>query len=453
MLFRPLLYLLVSLSSLPLAAREFYIDVSDEDLWDYPWSFGIDSIFDARENPEIAGYVAVGMANRPRLALLKKPLAQQFYRLLNKHAPKGLSQQFTIRINHLHIYEWSTATTEYGHAELNLSFLKKEGDGYVEVFEAAAKINQKGREVARWQEDNIVDALVQCLDDFEARQAFLNTRPFENESPPSRQYAIQVAEKFPKGIYHSFYDFRDHTPDTAIQFSVSHLSLKGEPYKRAEIEILTDTVLDHGIFGFSDGERLYLWDQKYSVQLVPQKGKFVLSEVPGARASMVEGLILNTLLGGVLGALVYTGTDFVDFDQYWLDLENSGMTSYRMEEAKKIQGQLIFYGSIFNEKDKAIQLFLNGELTCELPPAGYYIQRVDYPGDSLLVCLQYDGMEVCRQLSARMFNTDVYLTSFDRQGALLFERAEGNISGSVYREILSDYSFEVCPDELMSGGF
>jgi hypothetical protein len=130
---------------------------------------------------------------------------------------------------------------------------------------------------------------------------------------------IFSANKFPKGIYFTYSDFKNNSPDTIVEFKIevsdraNHTQLNNGFYNQVIDE---DTVMlvsylrnrkgklmDH-VYAFSDGDRLYINSALYQNHgnYYLRVGKIILFKDP--IMNKAQSANNGYLIGGVIGAVI-----------------------------------------------------------------------------------------------------------------------------------------------------
>lgn len=136
-------FLCHSVWNLQAQASEHFIHLEDQHLEMASFPGFVEKVIDATPDKPYIGYAQVGLANRRQPVRFDGGLDSGILRLFQRKFPdKGGNQpRFLVRINHLLVYERSSASTEFAYAEANISFWVKETGGYREVYETSAAIN------------------------------------------------------------------------------------------------------------------------------------------------------------------------------------------------------------------------------------------------------------------------------------------------------------------------
>lgn len=455
-MYRTLILLLFLLISYGINAKDFYLDLSKEHLDDrLEWSFQIDSIIDLRKEKELVGFAYKGIFNKKKIAYLKRPLIEDLQRILIAERNKQQGEKIILRINHLLLYEMRAPNQELAVAELNVSFLKKEGAHFLELFQAVSFVTRPSVDATHWMGNNLISVLSECLNDFEKRRSMGKLKP-KMISPEAvahnpyheRTFPIQE-QKLQKGLYYNYYDFRDNFIDTSITFYPDYRISKNGEGNWATIDILNDSISSKSVYAFSDGKGLYLNTGRRFLEIKNLEGDLVLGQFEEESSGYALGMITSGLLGGLVGAGIYIALSEIipnyQKGHYVLDLDKKIVVPGRSKNVEDIHGTTIFYGSSFNEKHEVMSLFINGQKVCELPPYGYYTHYSSYKNEPFDVCLKYAEKEVCKTVTPEVFKTKTMLCRIDRKQKMEMAKVDGTIESTIDLSINTGESTEVCP--------
>lgn len=410
-----------------IAQKTYSLNFGKAELYEWPWSFGVDSIIDARSDKKLAGFAYKGFPKSRRVAKIKTPLADDLYKIVQETTDgKSFTKNVILRINHLYVYE-IRHQGKYGVAELNLSFIEKIDGRYYEVFQSSEHFSIKGGNMAKWHPQNIIDALADSFDDFEERleAGRLSLKPIQNgldQNPyeGKRLYPIQIAKQRPKAIYHSFYDFRDNFPDTNLTFYPDYHE-KEDQLDWATLDFPNQDVDPTNLYAFSDGERLFIRGGKKFYEIKDSADHFHLDRHAISYNGYTHGMILSGLLFGPVGVALYAAnsTPRGSEDGYVLDLNLGKVLPYRMNEIREVNGTITIYNASDGDAGENVKLSIGGD-TCTLKPNDYYYLEVEASRPSFNICVEANGEKLCYEISNFAFWDDVYVTRVTRKGKLKF---------------------------------
>lgn len=449
------LFLLLLIYTGSANAKDFYLDFDKAYLESWTWKFEVDSIIDARKNPEIIGYAYKGFPKRKKVAYLKEPLARELMPIFNE-PPKlwESDKKIILRINHLYVYE-TRHEGKYGLAEANISFIEKQGNQYVELFQASGYFDAKGISMAKWHPQNIVDVLANCFTEFDSRRAQGKLRPrlisksqlAENPYTSQRPYAIEKGKVRPKAVYHSFYDFRDNFPDTGTVFFPEFYENDGG-LEKARANIQSDTLDDKEIYAFTYDQRVFVRGGNKFYEALDSNSNFYLDQHAISYEGYASGMIVSGILFGAVGVALYAAanTPQGSKDGYYLDLDMGVVLPTTIEEIKKINGKILLYNSEFNDSSHTIALSINDVRVCEIPRGDYYHYEIPINAEPHQVCVEYQNQKVCTEIRYSNFHTDVYLIRVNRKNEVKLDVVTTNLKESIFHDIKNGDIARVCPN-------
>jgi len=97
----------------------------------------VERVINAQDDDTIIGFVQTGMFNKKRLASLSTSITEDIGKYLKIVLPlNGEAVPLIVRINKLNIFEVTSGSHETAFAELNLSFIRRNGSRYYHLFDA-----------------------------------------------------------------------------------------------------------------------------------------------------------------------------------------------------------------------------------------------------------------------------------------------------------------------------
>lgn len=293
----------------------YLIDLSGQS-FDNPLKAGrISTVLDARPDRTSIGWVQVGLANVQTPADLKDGLVPALQRVLA--SPADASGTYALRVHRLNVGEITTNSSEIGSVELVVDLLRPRPDGQFDLLGRAAQaVDSKGLDVTGKHPANIVAALRGCLQQFEAagpatlpavavltaEQAGAPVEPLLPLTP----YPLQSAAVRRAGVYPTFDDFRRNEPGgtrVAILSKTPNTKAGWEGTSEVEVSYLDEegkgyTTPVRNVWGYCDGQDLYILYRRHYYQLRPENGGFAFDAPSTADP---EAVLAGGLLGGVVG--------------------------------------------------------------------------------------------------------------------------------------------------------
>lgn len=423
--------------------RDFSLALSEFDYY-------VEKVIDVRDAGNYIGFVRKGLGDRKVPATLgEQSAADELQMLFNRSfANMPGKRPLTIRVNKLLIYEVVYTSKAYAFAEVNLTFLAKNGDVYVELYETGTMVSKQGLEVTGSHEKNLIQALDICFKQFRAfakrgvlKGTTVSTEELLVNPIGKRHYPIETASEYPKGIYYSLSDFLNNTPDTSVEFTVEYKPKKKEEDLEA-IPHWTDPVLNHtALWGFSDGKQIFVFLDGYFHLIQKEANNFIVYAPDLKKGGAV---MTGAILGGLVGALLADALENPKEIKYKIDFSTGGVAPLKEPNYKRIEARSAIYFTSFAKDGSELTVFVNGEEKCTLSPGQYYIVRTKPTQTTVEICVAANGEKVCRQIEPEIMKTEAYLCRLEKKGTPAIESPSAGTLQSVQERIRDGKATEAC---------
>jgi hypothetical protein len=248
-------------------------------------NFYINQVIDGRSGDTLRiGVVQKGLGNRKVEALMENGVVSSFSTLVNMnqlHIQSNEKQvSLLMEIKQLEISEWTTFSKETGRLEMTVAFYKNINNSLEPVFAAEViEENSSGLDVTASHVNRIKRGLEKVLfklqdylnesshstfysdvdKEFQdnIKKFDLKVQSYDNTS--LERTTLSMPHKF--GIYLSFEDFKKNQPKIIGNFRPEYNQDKSSTKLYATS---VNKILKGRFFGFSDGERMYIYSQNYS---------------------------------------------------------------------------------------------------------------------------------------------------------------------------------------------
>jgi hypothetical protein len=339
----------------------------------------------------------------------------------NLDTKDGLNQLY-LRVNTMKISESYDGVLEKASVKTELTFIYKLNGRYVEkltvnkVITRAANIG-----ISKQQPDMIAQAIAESFDDFYMRskagklnsisipEEELYIRPAEDELLLK---SIMEADRSSRGIYHTYMDFRENTPDMETPFDLEYKSKSSEnetiTIKHARIthSETGDKITD--IWGFTDGHAIYYAVGKKFLPLQKDELGYYLE----LKVADLNTMNLAGVAGGLLGSsIAYAATPKSKVRL----LLKTGQLDYTLQAevnpgSARAEYGITFFSSAYNKPDSKLELYINDELQCILEKETWFEYALDGIVETLTVTLKSsNGFSASREIKTVTNNEDVYL--------------------------------------------
>ncbi len=403
---RHFLLLLSTLLTLSLSAQQdrSILDFNGltVDLPDFPYQ--ISEIIDAREQTYCLGSARVGLSNADILVFSPRPIEEVFMEVLQISGENKPS--ITLRINRVLLREVATSSSEFAIAELEIDLLRHtEANGW-EYYPLGAFTSRKGLDVTRFLPEQLIEALETCLKDFDDqyRRRKVQWRPGTGLEERDSWPMNQIEEPAP-GIYWSYLDFRDQTPDSLNGYHVKYYREKKDigPQRGTLIdENRGESKWNH--YAVYDGEYLFVNMGVENYRCYPTDNGYAAFDYPPEMGDMAlfMGYYFG-LIGAVGGYLLELA--ITDKVPYYLDGSVGG---FFPPGSRDLAGEVFLTYSPFNADGTELELILDGELVCTLHEGEYYHYQTAPGRSGIQVCIRSGEMEACEAIPINVFQPQAY---------------------------------------------
>lgn len=401
--------------------------------------FNLDTIIDVRKEKNCIGYVYTGLLNKLTPAYLNKPFGEYLKEITKTNVAKNRDfEHIILRINRLFIHENIGVSAEFAYADLNMSFIIKKEGKYFEKYQASSFIFNGGERInvtesTGFHGKNIAMAINDCFKQYIDRrdsgkfgsdnlsyETTLNSNPLD-----SQMYKIQSITKLNKGLYKTFYDFRDYTLDTTQQFSIEYFV----NYPDSRIAILKDSNKNKikNIWGFSDGKYNYIRheDRFYSLKL--ENKEFIVFDYSGffeRKAQNIE----------TIDSLFFSSpfNKQIQKSCFKIDLTNGQFRPLNFSGEIKTESKLIVMHSKYSKQDTAIEIFVNDLSQGFLEKGTYKILNFSPDIKEVNVCIKVNNEKECLSCKLIPFNIDLCLVNVGKK-----EITVENPSDAIHKELMN----------------
>ncbi len=450
--FLPFIFLLASLGS----AQNLYHDLSKlQPMENWPWSFGIDSIIDVREDKQVVGYILGDHYKEKIPAYYKGSLVNDLDRLLKSGQSLPSTPAYLLRINRFFTYEVMAGSRPMAVTDLNVSFIGKTTDGYEHVFQAMATISEPGKDATNWVGYTVEQAFKKCFDDFEKKLRSHRLQPLNisqnemSENPCGKSnYPIHKSEELKKALYFDLYAMRDNNGDTTTTFYPDIRYKKKTKIVSATIDIPNDKKLVKSVFGFCDGTTIFIKAGRKFVPLRYKNGEMIIDTYEEDHSVAITSMIIGGVTGGVIGLAIAASINPLESADFWIvDFDRGSVIPNTQQGLKDVNAHTLIYSSYFNEPGDTLTLYANDSLICELLPNQYFSYYSNSQTDSVEFCVEQKGIKICESIEPKLFETRIYILREKRRGGLQLSTLKGNAEGDLYKDLREGRLERVMPGE------
>lgn len=416
------------------------------------WTFQIDSVIDARGETEITGYLFEPSWEDPKSIGLANSLQEAIQKALMTKADKS-SEKLWLKINHFYVQDVMKMLQPMAALELNVSLLKPTPDGYIELFRVGSIVSHIGTPIADGIAPLLAEALENCFTDFEyfRKRNLLWNKPIDLENlKPGKNYAYNIEKaELRKGLYFHYYDFRDNRNlDTNFNFYPEYFDDDDQLSRTAKLDLLDQDIDEDAIFAFCDGRHLFINAGRRYVELLDSAGSFYFDWYPEYRSKYIGGMLTAFMQQGAREVAIHSELDYSrQAALYEIDLDIGEILPADRITRDDILAQTILYGSSFNPKNQAIEVFINGAKKCNLSRSEFYIHTSRDSSSSFELCIRYENQEVCDTIIPSIFKNDVYRCRFAHKNKLEMNKLQDENLKDFTNALKYDETKRVClPD-------
>ena len=379
----------------------------------------------AQREDSCLGYVEPYATGNFSFLFFEKNIRDELKEFLQRSMPSGDGlRPLIIRVNRCFIFELEEKLKAYACADMSLSFIFPRESGLNEDFTSSVRVILRQRLVPLIIPGLIVQALDQSFRQYSDRSlaGFIVPKIITPEQvkqnpleEPGHFHCFAGGRKG-KGIYRTFFDFRDNTPDTSIRFKILH-------HYNTERPELTKTYLKfikgqepEKVWGFFEGDSVYFNGIRYFSLLSEQDSNFITyNRIGGNNADVTTAIILSGVLGGAIGASIAIGivganAEVNNTEKWNIDMYDGKLLAPGDNDYTSIASTTDFLLSKGSDPRATLTVYVNDQPVCELNPADYFTLSLSchFPATNLRF-VSSTGGEVSKTIEPRLLKTDVYL--------------------------------------------
>jgi hypothetical protein len=453
MLIRNRFYLILFLlfPMIDMAADHYVISLDGLQVTTKLTGYYIEKVINATVEDSCIGFVQTGMFNRQEAAYLSPSTTIAIEECLKRSFPRtGSAKPLIIRINKLFVYERTWSSKEIAAIELSVSFITKDEHGLFDQFTAGEYYQRNGLDVTGFHKDNIVEAFGVCFDDFDRIRERGLLKPRKITEAELTRNPLDHPEDFPvfqknrvsRGLFRTFYSFRDCRPDTLTSFGIEYAIRKKDSTRMRASLKLPPELQKKKIYGFSDGQNLFMWAGS-GFALVKKKEKSMSVRVEksdlddqGSSDVYMAGFMFGAI-GGLLATLATLATD-PDQDgvsaegRCNIDFVCGRLVPKKVPDYLRIESNTVLFLSMATAYQEPVSVICEHDTLCILQPGNCLKLVLSSKYREVTLHLSAKGTETLdRKITPRLFNTDVYIVRAKRNGRIMMETAFDQIKKDI----------------------
>jgi hypothetical protein len=346
------------------------------------------------------------------------------------------------------MYETTKGVREYTCMDLSLSFIFPMNNGLHEDFTSSVSLSVYQKDVPESLAAIIENAIEQCFTQYNERlnKGWITSKIIStaqlNESPLEKSgYFNCIPGKKPrKGIYHTWFDFRDNFPDTSVEFKIFHYYNPDHPKLSKAYLKFPNGSEPKEIWGFSDGDSLYInGGFSYSLLTREKDGFITYSRSSDYTKEVISAAIFGSIVGGFIGASLLGGVAAVTADpnfveKFRLDPFNGKLLPFDAPDYTLISSKVVLYLSKVSDPNAIISIFIDGKRQCELLPGKYFTLDLSCHHDEVTVHLvSSTGGEKIKSITLTLFKTNAYLVKVNNDRTIDFKHLIDQMKKDILR--------------------
>jgi hypothetical protein len=461
-----LFFFLVSLY-IPSNAKEYTISLSGQKLNNSISGYYINAVILGQREDSCLGYLIGGseVLNYNPI-FFEKNIRDEVKVFLANSLPKkdGLSP-LIIRVNRLFLYPLSRQSGTGYHLELSISFIFPADQGFKEDFTSSTSLFMSLGDVHKNLAEIIAGAFDKSICQYQERKGRGLLNPVvitkEQMNTNSRQYPANYkcrsSELHRAGIYRTWFDFRDDTPDTAHFYTIIYHNDKKQPeLSSAKLKFVKDS--SHiTCWGFSDGTNVFINTGSQFALLTPEEDHwtawFKHSEnntpmvIPVyAGGGLLVGILAGALAGGAIAILFSSGSEAGsnnvssyssssgDPEIYKLDMLSGMLVPYYLRDYTRIASNVVFFVSKISVANATLSVFVDNQLQCQLKPGNYFtLQASCHHPFALIKLVSSTGGEFVEEIPMELVKPDVYLLKVKRNHTIDMDHPFGEVKNDLLK--------------------
>jgi hypothetical protein len=382
--------------------------------------------------------------------------------LMNSMPEQAEMKQVIIRVNRIFIYQVSVRERDYACLDLSLSFIRP-GKNLTEDFTSAVTVS----EVQHFHPKNLGQLMVNAFDSGFSQYLkrlklgllvpVMITPEQLRENPLSQPgyYKCFTAKKPRKGLYRTFFDFRDNLPDTSFDFKILHDYNKNHPKLSRAYLKFSEGSKPGKFWGFCEGDSVY-FNGGRSFSLLTHEGDQYTTYNRSSDYSrdVASAAIIGGIFGGFLGASLFGGIAAVSSDpdlmvKFRLDLFDGKLLPCDARDYTMVSSTIIFFLSKVSDPGATLSVFVDGQLRCEMKPGNYFTLDIScHYSIANIKLVSSTGGEVTEQLEANLLKTEVYLLKVKKDHTIFTGRLFDQMKTDMLKERTKENT--VCRAELFN---
>lgn len=416
-----LLALLLLLAAAPAAcAQTYYLDLTGQALTVPNRTVAVEQVVDGREGHAGIGVVYRGLGNKSAAVLFRQGLGPELTAFVRAQLPvRPTDHPVVLCLRQLRVSETMTRMSEQASADLAADVYEHLPDGYHFVQSVGGHTNARALETTHLHAGHVALLLGQCLEQLsQADWAGASVRkpcplaalaadvPASLAGGGRRGPVPPILRESPhRGLYYHFEQFLANRPDTALAFRLDTIRLRlgSELAMRkwagvARVRPLSAGGSSHrneptGLWGFSDGQQVFVRHNKRFFPLVRQSSFFTFVGEAPLDQEYAQARAETQARAGLIGVAMMNKPDHTAEPMaYALDMRTGELAAYPgLRSSARLDTAYIYvYRPVQATGLALVKVLVNGREMGSLRPGQYLELPWSRHAQPVQLCL--DGM-------------------------------------------------------------
>ena len=408
-------------------------------------SLTVDSVIVTFDTEAPIGQVHKGLENKVVNAFLKGSVSGELKAALDRlHTGDANGRHVTLKVDLLNVDEQVRASSELVFCRFAADVLEQSDSSWINLYSYGTTLAaQGGLDATGNHAENIMHALDNCLrrtaevlrkGSFTPRSISIDQLRKES-SPSPASIGLFPGTRLPRGIYRSFMDLRDGTPDTTIV-----LDLKESANSTATVRMVKVRGKNWALnaWGLSDGERFYVnTGREFAELTITREGLHTYY----ALYPSSNDLAIGGALFGILGALAVSNSETSDPVRMDVDLRTGAlMRHYSATNAgtSRPGSKQYFCFSKYSNIDTTACLFMYGGEEACLRKGQYHIVQLTPRVDRVPLEIKAGTATTKVDLDTNATTEQVYLISLKDNDRLVVDLMNKDMASSILEKLSSE---------------
>jgi hypothetical protein len=403
----------------------------------------VDSVIFCGDPSASLGLVMKGVGNRPVSAFIKGDARAELKALLDRLRTAGDDgRHVTLKVDTLEISERTMSTKEMAYCRFAGEVIERADSGWTALYAFGTTLATRGGMDATDDHavniahavDNCLRRTVRAIGSLEHQRRTISDRqlhrPYLRRMGDIRSIQDTLVAK---GIYYSYMDFVDHTPDTTTAFKLKESVNATELTRVVKVK---GAEWDMQAWGISDGERLYVnTGREYNEVTIGREGLHTYWTPYGGEARDAVELMAIGFMFGVVG-LALAGSGEGDTPvRLDIDLITGSLSRTHTAHTDERNSEHWFSYSRHSNTDTATCLFMYGGEEACLRKGQHHVVRLVPRIDPVPLELRVGEQHVQVELDTNASTDQVYLLSVKSNGTLKVDKVNGAMANGVLEKL------------------